>query len=164
MPVLVTPEEVPELGERLETVTDEALAERMAQTSVELLVRFAGRDGTPALLGRIDGLFRGFLASGRLEVAATLAEDLRKISDEGARTPELRAQIDETLTRMATSESVRRWSTRSHAAAPAPSWWRGASSTRWGRRRRAASCSRWPRRRTSRGAAGSSSCSCPWVP
>jgi HEAT repeat protein len=106
VPVLVTPEEVPELGERLETVTDEALADRLAQTSVELFARFAGRDGTPTLLARIDALFRAFLASGRLDAAATLAEDLRKISDDGALAPEVRGQLDGTLTRMATSESV----------------------------------------------------------
>jgi hypothetical protein len=106
IPVLVTTGEMAELGERLETVTDEALAERMAQMAVELLARFAGREGTAALLGRTDGLFRSFLASGRMQLAATLAEDLRKIADEAVLAPEPRAQLDETLTRMATSESV----------------------------------------------------------
>jgi hypothetical protein len=106
IPVLVTTGERADLGERLETVTDEALAERMAQMAVELLARFAGKEGTAALLGRADGLFRGFLASGRMELAATLAEDLRKLSDEAVLAPEPRAQLDETLTRMATSDSV----------------------------------------------------------
>ena len=106
VPVLVTAEERPEMGDRLETVTDEALAERMAQTALELFVRFAGRDGTDTLLARIDGLFRSLLSSGRLERAATLAEDLRRISEESADRPAVRAQLDETLARMATSESV----------------------------------------------------------
>jgi hypothetical protein len=106
VPVLVTAQEIPELGDRLETVTDDALAERMAQTSLELLVRFAGQDGTETLLARVDGLFRGLLSSGRLERAATLAEDLRRISAESAARPTLRARVDETLARMATSESV----------------------------------------------------------
>jgi hypothetical protein len=106
VPVLVTAQEIPELGDRLETVTDEALAERLAQTSVELLVRFAGRDGTDTLLARIDGLFRSVLSSGRLELATTLAEDLRRISDASDGRPSVRAQVDETLGRMATSESV----------------------------------------------------------
>jgi len=106
VPVLVTAEELPELGDRLETVTDDALAERMAQTSVELLARFAGQDGTATLLARIDGLFRSLLASGRLELATTLAEDVRRIGEETAARPGVRAAIDETLARMATSESV----------------------------------------------------------
>jgi hypothetical protein len=106
VPVLVTAEEIPELGDRLETVTDDVLAERMAQTSVELLVRFAGRDGTDTLLARIDGLFRTLLSSGRLERAATLAEDLRRISDASDGRPAVRAPVDETLARMATSDSV----------------------------------------------------------
>jgi HEAT repeat protein len=78
----------------------------MAQTSVELCQRFAGREGTETLLARIDGLFRSLLASSRLELATTVAEDLRRISDEGAVGPAARAQIDETLARMATSEPV----------------------------------------------------------
>jgi len=106
VPVLVTAEEIPELGDRLETVTDDALADRMAQTSVELLARFAGQDGTATLLTRIDGLFRSLLASGRLELATTLAEDLRRVGDETAARPGVRAAIDETRARMATSESV----------------------------------------------------------
>ncbi len=77
VPVLVTAQEIPELGDRLETVTDDALAERMAQTLVELCLRFAGREGTETLLARIDGLFRSLLAAGRLELATTVAEDLR---------------------------------------------------------------------------------------
>lgn len=106
VPVLVTAQEIPELGDRLETVTDEALAERMAQTSVELLIRFKGQEGTETLLARIDGLFRSLLSSGRFELATALAEDLRRISDESAARPAFRAQVDETLARMATSESV----------------------------------------------------------
>ena len=106
VPVLVTAEEMLELGDRLETITDDALAERMAQTSVELLARFAGQDGTAALLTRIDGLFRSLLASGRLELATTLAEDVRRVGDETAARPGVRAAIDETRARMATSESL----------------------------------------------------------
>jgi hypothetical protein len=106
VPVLVTAQEIPELGDRLETVTDDALAERMAQTLVELCLRFAGREGTETLLARIDGLFRSLLAAGRLELATTMAEDLRRISDEGAVGTAACAQIDQTLARMATSESV----------------------------------------------------------
>ncbi|HET6898898.1 MAG TPA: HEAT repeat domain-containing protein [Vicinamibacteria bacterium] len=106
VPVLVTAEEIPELGDRLETVTDDALAERMAQTSVELFARFAGQDGTTTLLTRIEVLFRSLLASGRLELATTLAEDVRRIGDQAAARPGVRAATDEALVRMATSESV----------------------------------------------------------
>jgi hypothetical protein len=96
----------PELGERLDTVTEDAVAERLSHTAVELFARFAGRDGTGLLLSRIDGLFRGFITSGRLEPAATLAEDLRRLGDEGRIPPAARAQIDEAMAGMATTESV----------------------------------------------------------
>jgi hypothetical protein len=107
VPVLVTAEEGPELGERLESVTEDAVAERVGHTSVELLARFGGQEGTETLLARTDTLFRSFLAAGRLQVATTLAEDLRQISQEGRLPPAVSAQLDETMMRMATADSVR---------------------------------------------------------
>ena len=106
VPVLVTAQDALELGERLESVTEDALAERVAQTSVELLARFAGGEGTETLLARIDGLFRAFVASGRLEAAAVVAEDLRSIVTEGNLPAEAQAAVERTIIRMATAESV----------------------------------------------------------
>jgi hypothetical protein len=96
----------PELGERLESITEDAIAERLSHTAVELFARFAGRDGTEVVLSRVDGLFRGFIASGRLEPAASLAEDLRRLGEEGRIPAAARAQLDEAMARMATAESV----------------------------------------------------------
>ncbi len=96
----------PELGERLESIAEDTIAERLSHTTVELLARFAGRDGTEPVLTRVDALFRGFIAAGRLEPAATLAEDLRRLGEEGRIPPAARAQLDEAMARMATAESV----------------------------------------------------------
>jgi hypothetical protein len=165
VPVLVTAEEMPELGDRLETVTDDALADRMAQTSVELLARFAGRDGTATLLTRIDGLFRSLLASGRLELATTLAEDVRRVGDETAARPGVRAAIDETLGADGHLRiGWRRCWTPSRAADPRRPRWCAASWTRSATRARRASSSPWPGRRTSRGGGASSISSCPSAP
>ncbi len=107
IPALATPEQALELGERLESMTDDALDERLAQTSVELLARLGGREGTEALLVRLDGLFRAFVASGRLEAATILAEDLRGSADDAAQPAHLRDRIEDALAGMATAHSLR---------------------------------------------------------
>ncbi len=107
IPALATPEQALELGERLESMTDDALDERLAQTSVELLARLGGREGTEALLVRLDGLFSAFVASGRLEAATILAEDLRGSADDAAQPAHLRDRIEDALAGMATAHSLR---------------------------------------------------------
>jgi hypothetical protein len=106
VPVLMTEEEGPELGERLESVTEDAVAERVAHTSVELFLRFAGQEGTDSLLCRLDALFRGFVSAGRLDAATTLAEDLREASEAPTVSAAARLQLDQAMARMATAESV----------------------------------------------------------
>lgn len=72
-----------------------------------MLIRLGGREGTDVLLSRIEGLFRDCVSRGRLEAAVTLAEDLKALGDEHALAPAVQAQVDDTIGRMATAESVR---------------------------------------------------------
>ena len=117
--------EGPDLGDRLDSMTDDAVAERLAQTSVELLARFGGREGTEKLLARTEALFRAFLAGGRLDAATTLAEELRRTGD--LVSAAARAQVDEAMARLATAEAVaamldalNRRGPQAAALAPAP--------------------------------------------
>ncbi|HUG54597.1 MAG TPA: HEAT repeat domain-containing protein [Vicinamibacteria bacterium] len=106
VPVLVADEEGPDLGERLESVTEDSVGERLASTAVELFFRFAGQEGTETLLARIEVLFRGFVSSGRLDSATTLVEDLREAGRAPAVPPAARAQLEEAMGRMASTESI----------------------------------------------------------
>jgi hypothetical protein len=102
-----SPEGVVDLGDRTMTLTDDAVADHMANASIEMLVRLGGRDGTAVLLSRVEGLFRDCVSRGRLEAAVMLAEDLKALGDEHALAPAVQAQVDASLGRLATAESVR---------------------------------------------------------
>ena len=104
--VPTSPEGVVNLGERLLTLTDDAVADHMANASVEMLIRLGGREGTDVLLSRIEGLFRDCVSRGRLEAAVALAEDLKALGDERALAPAVQAQVDDAIGRMATAESL----------------------------------------------------------
>jgi HEAT repeat protein len=88
------------------TVTDDAVADHMANASVELLVRLGGREGTDVLLSRIEGLFRDCVSRGRLEAAVMLAEDLKAVGDEHALPAAVQVQLGQSVGRLATAESV----------------------------------------------------------
>lgn len=105
--VPTSPEGVVDLGDRMTTLTDDAVADHMANASIEMLIRLGGREGTDVLLLRIEGLFRDCVSRGRLEAAVTLAEDLKALGDEHALAAAVQARLDDTIGRMATAESVR---------------------------------------------------------
>lgn len=105
--VPVVPDRIVDLGDRMASLTDDAVADHLANASVEMLVRLGGREGTDVLLSRIEGLFRDCLSRGRLEVSVILAEDLKAIGDEGALAPGVQSQLDAAVGRMTTAESVR---------------------------------------------------------
>lgn len=105
--VPTSPEGVVDLGDRMTTLTDDAVADHMANASIEMLIRLGGREGTDVLLSRIEGLFRDCVSRGRLEAAVTLAEDLKALGDDHALAPAVQARLDDTIGRMATAESVR---------------------------------------------------------
>jgi len=101
------PENVVDLGDRMSTLTDDAVADHMANASIEMLIRLGGREGTDVLLARVEGLFRDCVSRGRLEAAVTLAEDLKALGDEHAMAPPVRSQIDAAVGRLTTPDSVR---------------------------------------------------------
>lgn len=102
-----TPEGVVSLGDRTLSLTDDAIADHMANAAVEMLARVGGREGTDVLLARVEGLFRDCVSRGRLEAAVTLAEDLKGVADERTLPPAAQAQVDASLGRLATPDSVR---------------------------------------------------------
>lgn len=102
-----SPEVVVDLGDRMMTLTDDAVADHMANASLEMLIRMGGREGTDVLLSRVEGLFRDCVARGRLEAAVMLAEDLKAVGDEHAVAPEVQARVDSTIGHLVTAESVR---------------------------------------------------------
>ena len=101
-----SPEGVVSLGERLMTLTDDAVADHMVGASVEMLIRLGGREGTDVLLSRVEGLFRDCVSRGRLEAAVAVAEDLKALGDEHALAPAVQKQVHDAIGRMATAESL----------------------------------------------------------
>jgi HEAT repeat protein len=100
------PEVVTDLGERMMTLTDDAVTDHMANASVELLIRLGSREGTDVLLSRIEGLFRDCVSRGRLEAAVLLVEDLKAVGDDHAVAPAVQSRVDTTIARLVTAESV----------------------------------------------------------
>ncbi|HVR70480.1 MAG TPA: HEAT repeat domain-containing protein, partial [Vicinamibacteria bacterium] len=105
--VPTSPEGAVDVGDRITTLTDDAVADHMADASIEMLLRLGGREGTDVLLSRLEGLFRDCVSRGRLEAAVTLAEDLKALGDAHASAAAVQAQVDQTIGRLATAESVR---------------------------------------------------------
>lgn len=100
------PVPVAELGDRLDSLTDDALAERLAFTLVELLGQPALRDGLASVLGRLEGLFRLFVSGSRLEPAVGIVETVHKVIAAPQCPRELRAALQEWLLRLASQESI----------------------------------------------------------
>jgi HEAT repeat protein len=102
-----TPHPPRDLGERLHSLTDDVVADHMAQAAVEMLGRLGGREGTDALVGRLEGVFREALARGQVETSVALAEDLKALGEERPLRAAVQAHVDEVLARMANTESLR---------------------------------------------------------
>ena len=96
-----------DLGPRMASMTDDVVSDHLAFASVEMLGRLGGRQGTETMLTRIEGHFHDAVARGRLESAVALAEDLREITREHSLRAAVESQVEETIGRLATAESVR---------------------------------------------------------
>ena len=96
-----------DIGDRILSLGDDAVADHMTQAAVEMLGRIGGKAGTDGLLARLEGTFREGLARGEMEAAVVLAEDVRALGDERPLRAAVQAQVDETLARMAAAESLR---------------------------------------------------------
>ena len=96
-----------DVGDRILSLGDDAVASHLAQAAVEMLGRIGGKAGTDGLLGRLEGVFREGLARGDMEAAVLLAEDLKALAEDRPLRAVVQAQVDETLARMAAAESLR---------------------------------------------------------
>jgi hypothetical protein len=91
----------PDLEDRLTSLTEEALAEQLADTLLEMLGRDTDRPDVPALLARLESLLRLFLTSGHLGQAASTVDILRNRSADPSVSPGARAVMRSILGRMA---------------------------------------------------------------
>jgi len=96
----------PEIRQRLETMSDEALAVQLSPTLLELVSRHGTRPGLDGVLLQTERVFRTFISSGRLEETITLVETLRKFSAHPQSHPELRKKLQDLLERLAGPESI----------------------------------------------------------
>jgi hypothetical protein len=91
------------LGERVASLTEEAVGRQVAQTLLDLLGRYAD-DKIGGVLARLDRLVQGALARGSLDEAAFALDGMaRRATDETVPAP-TRAAIREHLDRLARSE------------------------------------------------------------
>lgn len=98
--------ESPEIQQRLETMSDEALAVQLSPTLLELVSRQGSRPGLDGVLVQVERVFRALTSSGRLEETITLVGTLRKFSAHPQSPPELRKKLQDLLERLAGSESI----------------------------------------------------------
>ena len=98
--------EVADLGDRMASLTDDAVADQLAAASIEMLIRIGGQEGTDVLLSGLEGVFRDYVSRGRLDAAAVLAEDLKSIGNDDAMAPGVQAQVEAAMSRLCTPESV----------------------------------------------------------
>ena len=69
-----------ELGDRVDSITDDALNRQMTRTMLDLLLGYGASRPPYAILGRIQGLFRSHLASGQYADAVAVIEGLQEIA------------------------------------------------------------------------------------
>lgn len=94
------------LGERVETVTDEAVSRQMSLTVIALLERYGSSRAPDLLLARAESLFRAHLSSGHYADALSMILALRDISQKGG-SEELGQKTSATVTALASEETIR---------------------------------------------------------
>lgn len=100
------PEAPPGLDDRLDTLADEALTERLVPTLLELLGRQGPRESFELLLARLESIFRLLVTGARLEPAIGLVEGVRELGADSRFPPQFQAEAQQSLARMATGESA----------------------------------------------------------
>ena len=93
-----------DLGDRVDSLADDFVAERLARALVEMLGRHGPWDGSDALLSRLENLFRLFLTRERLDESAEIADTIRALSEDPHLTPEARGALQDSLGRLASLE------------------------------------------------------------
>jgi HEAT repeat protein len=94
------------LGDRVETVTDEAVSLQLSLSVLALLERYGSARAPDLLLERTESLFRSHLTSGQYAHALSMILELREIAQSG-RSEELRKKTSATVTALASEETIR---------------------------------------------------------
>jgi HEAT repeat protein len=106
-----------QLGKRVETVTDDALARQLGRTILDLISNLATSQLPQAILGRLEALFRTHLTSGEFDEALELIQRLHEIAT-ATTNDELSRAIHETFGRLATEEMIHALIESLHSAPP----------------------------------------------
>ena len=97
--------EVQTLGDRVESVSDDALTRQLSRTLLEMLPSLGSSHEAEPILRRLEGYFRSFLRSGQYDEALECIERLQEIAitteDAG-----LRTAMDGAFTRLADAETT----------------------------------------------------------
>jgi HEAT repeat protein len=94
------------LGDRVETISAEAVDRSLAHTLMDLLEKHRGGDGGRTLLARLEPLFLTQIAAGRFDDALELVLRLETIVRTSP-SDEVRNAIDDSLGRMGNPETIR---------------------------------------------------------
>lgn len=100
------------LGDRVETVTDEAVSRQMARILLELLERYGTSRPPAMILSRIESAFRSQLSSGQFAEALEVLERLQATTKSVS---PLREPVQELLVRLANPETIQALVDRLHS-------------------------------------------------
>jgi HEAT repeat protein len=89
------PRSFSELGDRVESLSEEALEARLVLSLSELLDRLGGLPGSDAILGRLEAVFRDAIGSGRIDRALQIVESLDALAHSPRASEELCLRIEE---------------------------------------------------------------------
>jgi HEAT repeat protein len=91
---------VNDLGARAADLADDQIMARLGWACLEMLGQLGTRDGFQGTLGRLEAVFQELVASGQLEAATTLAEEMHELAVDETTAPVLRTRLEEAMARM----------------------------------------------------------------
>jgi HEAT repeat protein len=98
IPRLAPGGDISRLGDRVETVSEEAVNRTATRTLLDLIGRFGVRETPDAIVDRLEQLFRASIGGGRVHDALEVVRELKMMQIEGAK---------KALARMASPETMR---------------------------------------------------------
>lgn len=100
--------ELPDLGERRDTLADPFLARQLTHTLLELIGnREPGQAPSEATLWRLEDLYRGFLLAGRIRQAIEIAEALRAMLEQARAAGGPDVELRRAVERLANREAIK---------------------------------------------------------
>jgi HEAT repeat protein len=94
------------LGERVTSLTDDAVGRQVTETFLDLLIRHAGDDKAPAVLARLEQVVEGAVARGAFETAAAAIEGMARLAADPTVPEATRAILAERRDRLARGEAL----------------------------------------------------------